>query len=216
MLCTITQNDWSVFWRKLVIPHCFSSIQTYIFFWSRYISWVAMCRGIRQEVMKPLQHNGVHFSNMAAEVNTSLMHFIVSLYFRGKVFHLVLVTFSCEYIEIPQYSCESYFILFFQKIKLVYRMKYFSIELVSTLEMVTWGHIVKHLCSWIGLLTKELCGSKIQKGSPHFILGCTNLFIIVLFVLRTSCVSWYWLLFSWWIHLWTWELEIVICASINT
>jgi hypothetical protein len=87
--------------------------------------------------MKPLQHNGVHFSNMAAEVNTSLMHFIVSLYFRGKVFHLVLVTFSCEYIEIPQYSCESYFILFFQKIKLVYRMKYFSIELVSTLEMVT-------------------------------------------------------------------------------
>ncbi len=51
--------------------------------------------------MKPLQHKGVHFSDMAAEVNTNLMCFIVSLYFRGKVFHLVLVTFSCEYIEIP-------------------------------------------------------------------------------------------------------------------
>ncbi len=175
-----------------------------------------MCRGIRQEVMKPLQHKGVHFSDMAAEVNTNLMCFIVSLYFRGKVFHLVLVTFSCEYIEIPWYSCESYFILFFQKIKLVCRIKYFSIELVSTLEMVTWGHIVKHLCSWIGYLAKEWCGSKIQKGSPHFILGCTNLFIVILFVLRTSCVSCYCLLFSWWIHLWTWELEIVICASINT
>ncbi len=62
---------------------------------------MAMCPGIRQEVVKPLQHKGVHFSDMAAEVNTNLMRFIVSLYFRGKVFHLVLVTFSCEYIVIP-------------------------------------------------------------------------------------------------------------------